>query len=468
MTPTNPGGTLEGALDLHAGDCIAFVGAGGKTSLMLVLAEELHNMGFKVAVTTTTKMGTTELIKNSELIVQSGMDFGDIIAKLHDVLTANKIPTICSRIDVTNDRLIGIEPKTADRLTREVDYLLIEADGARRKPFKIPMPHEPVVPECVNKLCIVIGLDALDQQIDEEHFYNVDGMVNFGAARNEPLTPIKIRTLLFQPNGYIRFKTKARERELYLLLNKFDKLTDSNNFRTITDELFHNAIEGIILTSTKTYPTMKMLVDNNQQKIGGVILAAGRSTRFEGLKQNAEIGGKTLANHITNQALASNLDEVILVVGHRKDEVINGVTELLDNKKLILVTNEDYQSGMSTSLISGLKNVQDRSDATMFILGDQPKVTTELINKLITAYKHSNAKLCLPVLNTPTGPRNGNPVIISKPLYPELLQITGDIGAREVVKNNISYAKLIEFSDECSQFQINTRDDLMKYIGAKK
>lgn len=118
---------------------------------------------------------------------------------------------------------------------------------------------------------------------------------------------------------------------------------------------------------------------------------------------------------------------------------------------------------MSTSLKTGLKVLYDRTDAIMFILGDQPKVTKELLNKLIDAYKYSNAQLCLPMINTSDGKRHGHLIIIGRKLYPELLQIAGDIGAREVVKKYINYAKLVELENDSSQFQINTQNDLWEY-----
>jgi len=67
------------------------------------------------------------------------------------------------------------------------------------------------------------------------------------------------------------------------------------------------------------------------------------------------------------------------------------------------------------------------------------------------------------MINTSDGKRHGHPIIIGRKLYPELLQIAGDIGAREVVKKYINYAKLVELENDSSQFQINTQNDLWEY-----
>ena len=451
-------------LDIKPGDTIAFVGAGGKTSLMLTLAEELFNTGSKVAVTATTKMGKRECSEHSEVIVE--YDISKLISKMCSVFSWNRIPILFSGIDEVKNRMLGFEPSIVNRVAKVADNLLIEADGCRGKSFKIPMTHEPVVPECVNKLCIVVGVDAVGQPVNDENFYNVNGIVKLGARRGELLTPVLLGRLLSQPSGYLRYKTDNRK--IYLLLNKCDELNEICNSKELTQELFHDSLEKIIFTSTKISPSVKMIADNSSQKISGVILAAGESARFAGPKQCADIGGRTLLAHVTDQALNSKLDEIVLVLGHNKGDVLESLGDLLDKEKLTVVENSDYQKGMSTSLKAGLKVLYNSADAIMFILGDQPKVTTELLNKLIDAYKHSNAQLCLPVINTSGGKRHGHPIIIGSKLYPELLKIFGDIGAREVVKEYIKYAKMVELKNGNSQFEINTQDDLKEYKGALK
>lgn len=175
-----------------------------------------------------------------------------------------------------------------------------------------------------------------------------------------------------------------------------------------------------------------------------------------------------MLRHVITQALKSNLDTITVVVGYQKDEVKRSLGEQNQNKRLEFVENTEYELGLSTSLKAGLNAIEPKTDAAMFILGDQPKVTTELLNELIGAYKISNAQLCLPMVPNSTSNRPGNPVIISKKLYPEVQKITGDHGAREIVDDHISSAKLIRLKDDSSQFQINTQEDLKAYLGESK
>ncbi len=460
----NSKSSLAQAFDISPGDVVAFVGAGGKTSLMLALAEELFEAGVRMAITTTTKIATAELPQNqpSELVIET--DTEELIHNTRSIIAMRRIPVLVSGIDDSNNRLLGIDINTIDSLAqeKEIEVLLIEADGSRRKPFKIPMPHEPVVSECVNKLCIVVGLDALGLGITEENFYNTTGMQELGAILGEPLSPQLLRRLLLHQTGYLRFKSNACK--IYLALNKAEKFRGDLELQELIIELFHNDLEQIFVTSTVTKPVVKSISDNNYHRLTGIILAAGMSSRFNGVKQLAKINEKSLSYHVTKQALESNLDDVTIVLGHKFDEVRSSLGELIDNDKLSIVCNKDYTDGLSSSIIIGLEPVFGRSDAVMIILGDQLKITTEILNKLIYAYRHSFAKLCVPMIVTPGSIRPGNPVIFNQRLFSELVKITGDIGAREVVRKNLDYAKQVEFIGEDSQFQINTNADLENYL----
>jgi len=322
-----------------------------------------------------------------------------------------------------------------------------------------------VVPECVNKLCIVVGLDAVGKEIIEENFYNTTGMQDLGAILGEILTPAILRGLLLHPTGYLRFKTYSRK--LYLILNKAEKIHDDMELFELVTELFHTDLEQILVTSTKHEPIVRKIPDNRYHHITGIILAAGMSSRFNGVKQLADIGGKRLTYHVTEQALASELNDVVLVLGYKYDEVLSSLGGLIENRKLSIIRNKNYTDGLSSSIIAGLESVLSRSDAVMIMLGDQPNISTEILNTLVRAYRHSHARLCLPMIEHENNLRPGNPVIFNERLFPELLLIQGDLGGRQVVSKNFGFAKLVEFSGEDSQLQINTFEDLNNYLTGK-
>ncbi len=158
--------------------------------------------------------------------------------------------------------------------------------------------------------------------------------------------------------------------------------------------------------------------------VSGIILAAGLSTRFNGNKLMFEIKHKKLIEYVMENVNKSQLYEKIIV--------INGMS---DFKKLIpenfkVVINNNHSSGMSSSIKIGIENVSGNSDGAMIILGDAPLITKEIIDKLIDEYSVHDAGM--------TGVyHNGdvrNPVIFSRKYFGELKGITGDRGAKTIVK----------------------------------
>lgn len=133
---------------------VAFVGAGGKTSLIEYLAERLMRVGKTVAITTTTKIYAREPF----YITNNG---GPI---------TSKTPMIRVGKTLEGGKLTAVEPEDILRLGDLFDTVLIEADGAKTMPLKYPAPYEPVIPSVAEKVFVVSGLDALWQKIHEAVF----------------------------------------------------------------------------------------------------------------------------------------------------------------------------------------------------------------------------------------------------------------------------------------------------------
>lgn len=128
-------------------ELVAFVGAGGKTTLMLDLAEQLAGRGQVVVVTTTTKMSAQEVGTSR---------FGE--------------PGPVMLVRAEGERKVtGPPPDDIDRIFLEtsVDFLLVEADGAQRRPIKAPAAHEPVIPDAATLVVVVVGAAAFGQPIGE-------------------------------------------------------------------------------------------------------------------------------------------------------------------------------------------------------------------------------------------------------------------------------------------------------------
>jgi molybdenum cofactor cytidylyltransferase len=117
---------------------------------------------------------------------------------------------------------------------------------------------------------------------------------------------------------------------------------------------------------------------------------------------------------------------------------------------------------MSTSLIEGIKNLRQDIEAFMVILGDQPFVSKESMEKIIETYYGMKRK---PLMVVPTyrGLR-GNPVLISSRIAKEIMSLRGDIGARALMERYKAYISYIETQDPGVVLDIDTKEDLEKAL----
>jgi molybdenum cofactor cytidylyltransferase len=160
--------------------------------------------------------------------------------------------------------------------------------------------------------------------------------------------------------------------------------------------------------------------------VAALVLAAGQGTRFgPEPKLLARLDGKPIVRHAAEAALASKADPVLVVVGHRAEEVEAALVDL----PVAFVRNPHYAEGLSTSLKAGLTQCPACADAAIVVLGDMPLVGPTLIDALIGAWDGSAAAV------VPTfGGRRGNPVLLSRVLAPALAALEGDQGAGPILR----------------------------------
>jgi molybdenum cofactor cytidylyltransferase len=188
----------------------------------------------------------------------------------------------------------------------------------------------------------------------------------------------------------------------------------------------------------------------------GIILAAGESKRFGQPKQLVKLKGKYLIEWVLDAALDSHLEQVILVLGHAHRQIVQKLGTKVRQPRFEVVVNREYKEGQSRSLQMGLLAARNKFPSVMFILGDQPLVDTETIDLLLNNFRFSNKDICLPVYRG----KRGNPVIFSRKFYHHFLSITGDIGAREIVKNHPADVLEVEVENPRCVIDIDTENDL--------
>ena len=159
--------------------------------------------------------------------------------------------------------------------------------------------------------------------------------------------------------------------------------------------------------------------------ISAILLAAGESRRMGSFKQLLQFAGKTFVESCIDSLLASRVDEVVVVTGHRHREVRNAI----GSRPVRVVHNPDYEFGMSSSVKCGVEALPLDTQACLIALVDQPQMETGIINRVIEAYLEHLPLIVIPNYNG----RNGHPIIIDLSLRKEILKMDARQGLRQVV-----------------------------------
>lgn len=162
--------------------------------------------------------------------------------------------------------------------------------------------------------------------------------------------------------------------------------------------------------------------------VSAILLAAGKSSRMGKLKQLMPMGDGTMLEQTLDNLLGSKVTEVIVVLGYKAEEV----TKRLSGRPVKVVVNPLYRKGMGTSIAAGLKFVDSQAQAVMLVMGDQPYVDSPTIDRLIDAFSSNKKGIAIPTHNG----QRGHPLIFAKKYQALLYALSGDIGGREIIKQN--------------------------------
>ena len=460
-------------IDVNSKKIISVVGGGGKTSLIFRLAEELAEQGTKVIVTTTTHIAFEperpfardgELNKVRENLRKYGYTVAACMEKREE--KSWKKPeniqgssgTHCSASEEQNKsgklftgKLQALPEEQLQELKKECDVILIEADGARRLPLKVPAAWEPVIPEMTDLVIGVIGLDCLGKAIKDTVHRPESAAEFLGKSSKEKITEEDIIRIAKSDQG---LRKSVGHRGFRVFLNKEDVLSDRNLPDKIVQRLRKHGIWAVC--------------GSLKQDISIVILAAGNSRRFGSNKLFFPIDGIPMYLH--------TLQKVLLVqkkMKHRISSVIlvTQYPEIKKNAEALgarVVWNPHPEEGISSSMKLGLLEVikekpQAQSfsacrenNACLFLVADQPWIRTETIEALIQTFVNSERGMAAAAKNG----QPGNPCIFSGKYYPELLALTGDTGGKKVMKRYPEDVALLEVEDKKELVDMDTPMDI--------
>ena len=191
--------------------------------------------------------------------------------------------------------------------------------------------------------------------------------------------------------------------------------------------------------------------------ISAILLAAGQSKRMGELKQLMPFGQSTIVEQAVDNLLGSAVDEVIVVVGYKAEDVIKAIAA----KPVKLVMNPDYEQGMSTSVIAGLNLAHSRVQGVMLALGDQPLVDSQTIDRLIGEFCNHDKGIAVPTYQG----RRGHPIIFAIKYKEQLLKLRGDVGGRQIIKDHPDDILEVAVDSESVIADFDTTDDYQAYVG---
>lgn len=448
---------------------VSIVGGGGKTMTMFTLANELVAQGKRVVTTTTTRLFASQRAESPAWCAAN--ELGQLGALLDEhgqclVTAADESWTDGKARGIT------VEQVTALAARDDVDAILIEADGSRKRPFKAPAAHEPVIPPETTHVVALVGADVFGVPLTAKYVHRPERIMALsGATEGSLITPEIVGCILAHPNGGLR---NVSHQALFVpLINKVeDPVRQQNAEETarllLRHERVHEVLWGSLHALTGRYPLARSDNDpdsdqetqiaplNRASRTAAVILAAGMATRFGQTKQLLMWQGQPLVAHVAQIALA-RCHRVLVIVGHEGEQVAKAVAHL----PVEVVWNEQFAQGQGTSVAAGAAAllagfIFPFVGEVFFMLADQPLVTSELLDSLQRA--RGLHKIVLPRYQG----KRGNPVLFDHSLLPALSEAKGDVGGRALFERYGHEVIWLETEDGAVLRDIDTPEDWKK------
>jgi molybdenum cofactor cytidylyltransferase len=470
--------TLAKALRLPSAPCVAFVGAGGKTTAMFQLARQLNP---PVIVTATTHLGAWQLR----------------LADKHVIPRSRAVP-----IDVNFEGTTLVTgPLMDDQRTERVDEdvlywlraeaqkrgipLLIEADGARQKSLKAPASHEPPIPGFADMVVVMAGLSALNKPLTDEFVHRPEIYSGLsGLKLGERISGEVVVRVLSHPDGGL--KNIPADAQRVVLLNQADTVDLQATAQKMSEQLLAS-FQAVIIASLRDDRIFA-----TQERVAGIVLAAGESKRFGKPKQLLDWRGEPFVRAVAKTGVQAGLSPVIVVTGSNAPQVEAAIRDL----PIKIIRNENWQSGQSSSIREGIlalphptsptlapgrlapagsrpeqgasvgHPLQIQKDlgragegpgAAIFLLADQPQVTAGIIHALVSHHAQELHPIVAPLVLME---QRANPVLFDRDTFSDLLALEGEVGGRGIFsKHKVEY---LPWHDDSLLFDVDEPEDYQR------
>ena len=194
---------------------------------------------------------------------------------------------------------------------------------------------------------------------------------------------------------------------------------------------------------------------NFTSNIAAVILAAGTSSRMEGVKQLLPWKNTNLLSHVIEQLNQTKASRIFVVLGAYQDEILNQ----LDTDNITVVINENWSLGMGSSISRVVKHIEEDSlqyEGLLLTTSDQPLIDVNTYNKLISSSINNNR-----IVATSYAKGFGIPAVFDKSYFAELKDLSQDKGAKSVIKNHLDHLILVD--DPMAEFDLDTKGIYEEY-----
>ncbi len=421
-------------LGLHTGSVVSVVGSGGKTTLITALARELSRR-CRVCVAASTKMedpgeAAEQNAGNIHRILKGSPAMAEPICQPGIYYAADEI--------AQGHKLHGFSREMVNWAQKNTDVILIEADGSKRLPLKGWADHEPVVVPQTQITIGVIPVYLLGKPVSEEnvHRFPLFSQIT-GAGPGDILTQEHLIRAISHPKGL--FGKAVGEKVLF--------------FSQVYDEAMAEAANAIAADPRLDFIDKIVIGYLESVQVAAVIMASGFSRRMDANKLLLEHEGRPVVWRVMDSAAKAGFSRADVVTAY--DEIAN----MAQAMGLAVIRNRQPYLGQSQSVILGAGACRDM-DGIMFIPGDMPFLSPSVLKLLMDAFSETPQWIIRPMY----GQKPGSPVIFPKRFFPELLELKGDTGGREVIQKHPQWVRTVAVDDVNAGRDIDTPEDARQWL----
>ena len=172
-------------------------------------------------------------------------------------------------------------------------------------------------------------------------------------------------------------------------------------------------------------------------KVWAIVLAAGKSTRMKQQKLLMPFNGKTIVETVISKITPVLKPTIMVVLGSNQYEISSKISKL----HVEFCINKNFEEGMLSSVVCGFNSIPESADAALVFLGDQPQVSTEVIQTVIKGWEHSEKGMVIPTFNG----KRGHPVLIETKYKGEINRLDPEKGLRQLMQ---------KFSEDIAEVEV--------------